>query len=113
MHMYHLQHRLVCVPYTDLARRIVAALTGNSVHAEEEADESEEEEGVGISDTSDEEVAMAEHDWDRALPQFMTRPRTKRRRLLGDAATEDASTGALLAWSDGLSLENLPSHVLH
>lgn len=93
-----MQHRSVCVPCADLARRITAALTGNSMHAEEEAHESEEEEGVAISDASDDEDATAEHDWDRALPQFMTRPRTKRRRLLGDADTDNASTGALLNW---------------
>ena len=84
--------------YADLARRITAATTGNSMHAEEETNESEEDEGVAISDASDEEDATAEQDWDRALPQFMTRPRTKRRRLLGAADTEDASTGALLDW---------------
>ena len=96
--MYLLQHRCICMPYADLARRITAAVTGNSMHTEEGADESEEEEGMAISDASDEEDATAEDDWDRALPQFITRPRSKQRRLLGDAATEDASTGALLNW---------------
>ena len=92
----------VAVWHADLARRITAALTGNSMHTEEEIDENEQE-GVGTSDASDEEVATDEHDWDRALPQFLTRPRTKRRRLLGDAAPEDASTGALSDWEHCMS----------
>jgi len=70
-------------------------VTGKSAQAEKESEEIDEDD-VDISEVSDEEGKAGTEDWDKALPQFSTRPRTQRHRALGDVSAANHSTGSLL-----------------
>ena len=73
-------------------------VTGKSVQAPDDAEESEDDD-VDISDVSDKEDEEHAEDWDRALPLFSTRPRTQRPRALGDLSAAKHSAGACLRLS--------------